>query len=221
MKTLTDYTGPFPVINLVGTDFLVNACTMQLIEAADPSNKIDYFDMIDLQDHLELVYDTSAKSSYQGRWDQYHEKDNTQLFWLRPFGAMDPAGMNELMDHVKPDWRSAYRNDWPVVSLAGTDFYADDQLNSFRQKDNPWNRIHFHEVMQLNGQSGVYLDARVLNVPFPHEFNIYEPPAELPEHLVFAVVPTGPDLAVMLNEANAARNSEPDLYSLSPQRRGR
>jgi hypothetical protein len=105
MKTLTDYTGPFPVITLVGTDFLVNACTMQLIEAADPTNKIDYFDMIDLQDHLELVYDTSTKSSYQGRWDQYHEKDNTQLFWLRPFGAMDPAGMNELMDQVKPGWR--------------------------------------------------------------------------------------------------------------------
>jgi hypothetical protein len=221
MKTLTDYTGPFPVIELMGTDLLVNACTMQLIEAADPSNKIDYFDMIDLQDHLELVYDTSTKSSYQGRWDQYHEKDNTQLFWLRPFGAMDPAGMNELMDHVKPGWRSTYRNDWPVVSLAGTDFYADDQLNSFRQKDNPWNRIHFHEVMQVNGQSAVYLDARVLNVPFPHEFNIYEPPAELPEHIVFAIVPSGPELAVMLNEARAVRSSEPDVYSLTPQHKGR
>jgi len=221
MKTLTDYAGPFPVINLVGTDFLVNACTMQLIEAADPSNKIDYFDMIDLQDHLELVYDTSTKSSYQGRWDQYYDKENTQLFWLRPFGAMDPAGMNELMDYVKPGWRDSYRSDWPVINLAGADFYADDQLNSFRQKDNPWNLIHFHEVMQVNGQMGVYLDKRVMNVPFPHEFNSYEPPSEMPENVIFAEVPSGPELAILLNEANAARQQQPDIYSLSPNQRGR
>lgn len=221
MKTLTDYAGPFPVISLMGTDFLVNACTMQLIEAADPANKIDYFDMIDLQDHLELVYDTTTKSSYQGRWDQYHDKKNTQLFWLRPFGAMDPAGMKELMDHVKPGWRSTYRSDWPVVSLAGKDFYADEQLNSFRQKDNPWNQIHFHEVVQVGGQSGVYMDTRVLNVPFPHEFDVYEPPAELPEHIIFAEVPSGPELAVMLNEAKSNTSVEENLYSLSPQRKGR
>ena len=221
MKTLTDYPGPFPVINLAGTDFLVNACTMQLIEAADPENKIDYFDMIDLQDHLELVYDTLTKSSYQGRWDQCQDMENTQLFWLRPFGAMDPAGMKELMDNIKPGWRNTYSIDWPIVSLAGKDFYADEQLNSFRQKDNPWNRIHFHEVIQSNGQSGVYLDTRVLNVPFPHELNIYEPPLELPEHIIFAPVPSGPELAVLLNEARAAYKPQPDIYSLSPQRKGR
>jgi hypothetical protein len=221
MKTLTDYTGPFPVIDLAGTDFLVNACTMQLIETADPANKIDYFDMIDLQDHLELVYDTSTKSSYQGRWDQCHDKENTQLFWLRPFGAMDPAGMNELMDNIKPGWRDTYRSDWPIVNLGGTEFYADEQLNSFREKDNPWNRINFHDVVQVGGQSGVYLDTRVLNVPFPHEFDIYAPHAELPEHLVFAAVPSGSELALLLNEARQDAGLKQDLYSLSPQRNGR
>ena len=221
MNALTDYNGPFPVINLMGTDFLVNACTMQLIEAGEPSNKIDYFDMIDLQDHLELVYDTSTKSSYQGRWDQYHDKVNTELFWLRPFGAMDPAGMNELMDHIKPGWRSAYRCDLPVINLGGTDFFADEQLNSFRQKDNPWNRIHFHEVMQLNGQAGVYMDTRVKNVPFPHEFDAYDPPGKMPEHIIFAEVPSGPELAVLLDEARSNVERQQDIYLLSPQQRGR
>jgi len=221
MENLNDYNGPFPVINLVGTDFLVNACTMELIEEADHSNRIDYFEMIDLEDHLELVYDAQRKSSYQGRWDQYHDKENVQLFWLRPFGVMDPAGMKELMDNIKPGWRTTYRTDLPIVKLAGTDFFADEQRNSFRQKDNPWNLIHFHEVMQLNGGFGIYYDTRINNVPFPHEFDLYGPNAGLPEHIVFAGLPPGNELAVILESAKLNDKRQPDIYSLSPQQKGR
>jgi hypothetical protein len=213
MKDSNEYNGPFPVIDLAGTDFLVNALKMELIEQSDPENRISYFDMLDLQDHLELVYDTSTKSAYEGRWDQYFDKPNVILFWLRPMAAMDPAGMKELLDNTRPGWRSSFRTDLPVVNLAGTDFFADEQRNSFRQKDNPWNLIHFHEVQQINERHGVYLDTRTNNVPFPHELYLYDPPERLPEHVVFAEVPSGPQLAVILQEAKLNNGLQQDVAS--------
>jgi hypothetical protein len=197
-----------PIINLAGTDFFVDAYKMELIEVANPANSIHALEMMSLDDHLELFYDKTVKNVFLGRWDLPQDADKVQHYWLRPFGAVDPIGMERGMNESNPDWRKYYPENWPVIEIAGTDFYVDEPRNAFRQVNNCWNLISFKEVEQADGYAGFYLDTRINNVPFPHEFDAKSQKGHLPEHIVWAAVPTGQELAKLLNESKLSLSPE-------------
>jgi hypothetical protein len=88
------YDGPFPVIVLEGTPFYVNGYTMELVQVEDPANRINTFDMMCLEDHVELWYDTESRNAYEGQ--HFGEiPERVKLFWLYPLEALDPLGKNK------------------------------------------------------------------------------------------------------------------------------
>lgn len=205
METPDAYGGPFPVIGLAGTNFHVNAYALELSEVSDPENKITVMDMLNLEDHMELLYDRETKNAWQGYIGDAPPQ-RVQLFWLRPFGAMDPQGMAAKMEELNPGMPLLPEN-LPVIAIAGRPFFVDDNRKAFRDLANPWNMIFYNDVVQRGGQAGVFLDKVTSTVPFPHEFNVYDPTATVPDHIEFAAVPSGPELARMLNEDRSARQA--------------
>ena len=188
MEKAENYNGPFPVVELEGTSFYVNGYQMALVQVDDPDNLIEMFDMFCLEDHYELWYDTESKSVYDGPLTG-EIPDHVKLYWFYPFDAMDPDGRNARLNETHPGWQKDFPVDLPIIKIAGKDFFVDEGRKAFRDTGNCWNRISFADVFINNGRTGVYIDTRVLQVPFPHEFDCYEPPDQLPVHIVFAEVP--------------------------------
>lgn len=201
MEKTESYNGPFPVLELEGTSFYVNGYLMALVQVDDPDNQIEMFDMLCLEDHYELRYDTETKSPYQGLVTS-EIPEQVKLFWFYPFDAMDPQGRNASLNETHPGWQKDFSVDLPVIKIAGKDFFVDERRKAFRDTENCWNMISFADVFINDGRTGVYIDTKVLQVPFPHEFDCYQPPAQLPEHIVFAEVPDGRHLAFLLDEYN-------------------
>lgn len=195
----SDYYGPLPVMELEGTLFYIDSFRHELIEVENEQNRMDWYqDMLYLDEHVELWYDSRAKNVYEG--PHYDLPDHVKLFWLYPLDAVDPAGTNARLDRVIPGWRDDYASDLPVVQIAGQDFLADAQRKVFRNTENHWKTIPFADVLMENGQTGVYLDDRVMQVPFPHIYDPFDPPAVMPGHIIFAAVPSGRELARMLSD---------------------
>ncbi|NHA05486.1 hypothetical protein G7092_16875 [Mucilaginibacter sp. HC2] len=217
MKQENNYKGPFPVIELEGTPFFVNGYLMALVEVDRPENQIDLFDMMCLEDHYELWYDTETKQVYDGPLTG-QIPEQVKLFWFYPFDAMDPQGRNTKLDEIKPGWRKDFQTDLPVIQIAGKDFFVDEKRKAFRDTENCWNMISFADVFKRGGKTGIYIDTRVTQVPFLHEFDPYHAPEELPEHIVFAGVPDGQHLAFLLNEWN---NPEPSRHQGWPDEKRR
>jgi len=201
MDTTGNYDGPSPVIELEGTPFYVNGYLMALVQVDEPDNQIGLFDMLCLEDHYELWYDTQTKNVYDGLVTGLIP-EQVKLFWFHPFDAMDPAGRNTRLDETHPGWRKDFPTDLPVIRIGGKDFFVDERRKAFRDTENCWNLISFADVFKRNGKRGVYLDTQVNQVPFLHEFDPYHPPDELPGHIIFAEVPDGRHLAFLLNERN-------------------
>jgi hypothetical protein len=135
--------------------------------------------------------------------------DRVTLFWMYPLEAQDPIGKNRWMDENRPEWRKSFPTDLPVIQIAGKEFFIDENRNAFRDTGNCWNLIHFTEVLEMEGKTGIYIDTRITQVPFPYDFDSYNPPAVYPEHIVFAEVPDGYELAYLLN-GHHLKQAEPD-----------
>jgi len=99
MDTTGNYDGPSPVIELEGTPFYVNGYLMALVQVDEPDNQIGLFDMLCLEDHYELWYDTQTKNVYDGLVTGLIP-EQVKLFWFYPFDAMDPAG--RIQGWMKP-----------------------------------------------------------------------------------------------------------------------
>jgi hypothetical protein len=209
MKEVKSYNGPFPIIELEGTQFYVNGYLNELVQVDNPDNRIDMFDMIHLEDHVELWYDPETKNVYDGLHNGAIP-GHVKLFWFYPFSAMDPLGTNARLDESDPGWRKNFPTDLPIVNISGKDFFVDEKCKAFRDIENCWNMISFADVIKHNGKTGIYIDTRVVQVPFPHEFDSYHPPDVLPEHIVFAEVPDGQHLAFLLHEYNNQKQQQKD-----------
>jgi hypothetical protein len=209
MKKTDEYNGPFPVIELEGSSFYVNAYQNEFVQVDDPGNCIGMQDMMCYTDHMELWFDSGTKTVYEGPHTG-KIPDAVKIFWFYPFGAMDPLGRNAAMDETQPCWRKDYPTDLPVIKIAGKDFFVDERRNAFRDTKNCWNTISFADVCKRNGETGIYIDINVVQVPFPHAFDDYYPAHGLPENIVFAIVPDGHRLAVLLNDWGRDRDNETD-----------
>ncbi len=84
MKTL-------PIIDIAGTDFLVDLQRMEFREVANPSNKITFYDFQDNGDHLLLQYDTETRNVYRGLDGKLPEPGQVQIIRLQPLDQLDPA----------------------------------------------------------------------------------------------------------------------------------
>lgn len=207
MEEDNSYKGPFPVIELEDTAFYVNGYLMALVEVNAPENQIGMYDMLCLEDHYELWYDPDTKNVYDGPLTG-ELPEQVKLFWFYPFDALDPVGRSARLDEIRPGWRKDFPTDLPVIQIAGKDFFVDEQRKAFRDTGNCWNMITFADVFKRDGQTGIYIDTNRVQVPFLHEFNPYEPPAVLPDHIIFAEVPDGPHLAFLLNEYNQQQSEQ-------------
>ncbi|MDT3401289.1 hypothetical protein [Mucilaginibacter terrae] len=199
MDVGSDYYGPFPVLELDGTQFLIDAFRHELIELGNETNRMDwYHDMLYRNDHVELLYDSHTKNVFAG--DRSRLPDHVKLYWLYPLDALDPDATRARLDRVVPGWEENFPRDLPIVQIAGQDFFADARRKEFRDTENPWKSIPFSEVLLVDGNPGIYLDTRVMQVPFPHIFNPFEQPECLPEHIVFAAVPDARALALLVSD---------------------
>ncbi|WP_345952951.1 hypothetical protein [Mucilaginibacter sp. PAMB04168] len=195
----SEYYGPFPVLELEGTQFYINAFLHELIEVDNEQNRMDWYnDMHYLKDHVELWFDRQTKNVFWG--NLFDPPEQVKLFWLYPLDAVDPDATKARLDRVVPGWDEDYPVDLPVVQIAGQDFFADPQGKEFRDTQNPWKTIPFSEVLMENGVTGVFLDKRVMQVPFPHIYDPFNPPAVLPEQIIFAAVPNGREMARLLSD---------------------
>jgi len=201
MDVGSDYYGPFPVLELDGTAFYINAFLHELIEVDNEQNRMDWYnEMFYLRDHVELWYDRQTKNVFLG--NLFDPPEQAKLFWFYPLDAVDPDATKARLDRVVPGWAEDYPLDLPVVQIAGQDFLVDANRKEFRDPQNPWKTIAFDDVMMENGQTGVYLDTRVMQVPFPHIIDPFDSPPILPDHIVFAPVPNGRELARLLSDPN-------------------
>src|ERR1700722_7623892 len=131
MEKTESYNGPFPVLDLEGTSFYVNGYLMALVQVDDPDNQIELFDMLCLEDHYELWYDTETKSGYHGLV-RGEIPEQVKLFWFYPFDAMDPQGRNASLNETHPGWQKDFPEDLPVIDIAGKDFFVDEGRKAFR-----------------------------------------------------------------------------------------
>jgi hypothetical protein len=204
MKQMDEYSGPFPIINIGGTQFHVNAYLEELTEVANPENRINVMDMTILEDHLELWYDARSKNAYQGA--HYGEiPDEVTLYWLYPLATLDPLGANAWMDGQSPGWRKEYPQALPIIDIGGKAFLVDALRNAFRDPENCWNQIGFSDVVFKEGVTGVYIDKRSHKIPLLPDFNPYEHSAEIPDNVFFAPVPDGRQLADIIKAYENAR----------------
>jgi len=75
----------------------------------------------------------------------------------------------------------------PVFLMEGTEFFVDTQLNEFRQKDAPWNRISMNELTELSEGD---VTALVYDTDTK---NIYEgivDPDNIPAHVKLVILPS-------------------------------
>ncbi|MFD1256938.1 hypothetical protein ACFQ3S_09030 [Mucilaginibacter terrae] len=63
----SEYYGPFPVLELEGTQFYINAFLHELIQVDNEQNRMDWYrDMLYLEEHVEVWYDPHTKNVLRG-----------------------------------------------------------------------------------------------------------------------------------------------------------
>jgi len=199
-----------PIIDIEGVPFYVDATKMEITEVDNAKNRINAFEMLHLEDHLEFKFDKRTKGLFEGRWDVPFDEREVATVWIRPFAAMDPEGMQWLMDQSEPNWQERYPTDLPTVDFAGTPFYIDAQRKAFRQVENNWNLIPFEFIIEPDG-SHIYFDKNIKNIPFPNEMSKYKEEGLLGHsHIAIVDVPSAFDI---LNKTNTSKRSKVEIQS--------
>jgi len=185
-----------PEVDVAGIKFYADAINSELIEVGNPDNRISTQAMVTFDDHHEFLFNRETKNILHGRWNIPENElgENLAWVWIRPIGAIDPQGMATLVREGKIPALTLAELSQPIISIADTSFYIDDIHNRFRELANRWNCIDFKEIFEA-GQTGFFFDKTIKNVPFAHVLDSYSPFEELPGHIVFAVVPSGQELA--------------------------
>jgi|GEM_PF-5087785 len=188
-----------PVVNIAGTPFHADAALGEYREVANPGNKISVHEMMSFTDHNEFLFDKQTKRIFDNNRFDVSLPESVESVWLRPIAATDPQGMEILISEGTYKWAELYSTPLPKIDIGGTAFYIDPIRNGFRQVDNRWNMILFSDTNFTEPRT-VYFDQNAKNVPFPHELNIYDPPASLPSHIVLGELPSAEKMAQLLKD---------------------
>lgn len=177
---MNKYNRELPVTELSGDKFYVDAYNQELIDTQKQDNVIPIWNMLQLDDHLELVYDKSIRNAKESSWPDA-KGDRYEYIWLRPFGFYDNIGAMMRMQEAG----LSFETDLPKVDLAGVQFYLHESFSGLSQVENRWNRIDKHDFSVYDKVWGIFFDSHKKVVPFPHEIPSLKPGEPLPSYLRF------------------------------------
>jgi hypothetical protein len=194
-----------PIVDIGGIKFYANAIREEYTEVENTMNSIHVIEMMNFEDHSEFLFDRNTRNVYKGNHNEIPDTADVLYVWLRPISSTDPAGMELLIHQGKYNWTEHYNTPLPVIEIGGTDFYIDLIRDGFRQVDNRWNMILFTDTNHKEPWT-VYFDTNIKNVPFRHEFDIYNPPDKLPDHIRLVPLPSGIEINKMLKDVVTVQN---------------
>ncbi|TWI20324.1 hypothetical protein [Sphingobacterium siyangense] len=195
-----------PILNIEGTDFLVDVKKFELREKGNPKNFIGLEDMRDLGDGYTFLFSQESKNlpSFRGRLESITVK-------IPEFVVLDPAGMAEKYK-LKPD-ELAGKTDFdlmvdqkavdlrvnngllPTINIAGHSFYVDIRMDMLRPKDDFLSSgIRFSEIDNFYDEiRNAYF---IPYDPKKHEYREidYETIKEIPKDLIVVSFPTAKTL---------------------------
>ncbi|WP_316834988.1 hypothetical protein [Pedobacter nutrimenti] len=194
-----------PVIDIAGIKFYADAASQEFIEVGNTNNRIPIVEMMHFPDHSEFLFDHKTKNAYQDLYSDVGPDADVQYVWVRPISALDPGGMELLIEQGKYQWAEHYLTPLPTIHIGGTEFYIDEIRKGFREVDNKWNVLLYTDT-NCDDPWTVYFDKNARNVPFPHEFDIRNPPGKLPDHISVERLPSGMEIKTMLRDVITAQN---------------
>jgi hypothetical protein len=144
MKKQPDIKRELPVINIEGTEFLVDVNKLELQEKANPKNTISIFHMRDLGDSYQFWYGLQEKNI-----PHLYSSNEKITVTIPELVKLDPQGMADKYNSAditgKSDFDLMVDQDalrkrirlgqLPTVDIAGHIFYADARIDLLRPKD--------------------------------------------------------------------------------------
>jgi hypothetical protein len=190
-----------PVINIEGTDFIVDVTKLELREKADPINTITFEDMRDTGDGYTFEYNLRNKNL-----PNVFDRESITVK-IPEFVAIDPEGMAarynypleeikgksdfELMVDQKAFDMRVNKGILPTVDIAGHTFYVDIRMDKLRPKDDFLsNGIVFSDIDRYYD-----LEKRAYTIPYNPKTHEFEEPdyfnlKELPNDLIAVRFPS-------------------------------
>jgi hypothetical protein len=133
-------------INIDGDLFLIDVPNHQLRQVAHEDNCIPFHAMNSVKDGFEFEYSPADRNIFTGTEHQrYWEAHGTFTVKLQPTTYIPEHVF--FHDHYLKEIVDAMRK-LPEVDIGGTMFYVDSKLQEFRQVDNLFNAIEFHECLE-------------------------------------------------------------------------
>jgi len=190
----------FPIINIEGTDFVVDITKFELIEKSNPSNSIRFEDMRDVGDGYTFEYSHKDKN-LPGLFN-----NESTTVKIPEFVKIDPIGMAEkygfkledikgktdfevMVDQKAFDAR-VNKGMLPTIDIAGHTFYVDIRMDMLRPKDDFLSKgIVFDEIDHyFSEERNAYL---IPYDPKTHEFREldYDRLVEIPKDLIAVEFP--------------------------------
>lgn len=190
-----------PVINIEGTDFIVDVSKLELREKADPTNIIAFENMRDVGDGYTFDYSLKNKN-LPSMFDR-----ECITVKISEFVALDPIGMankyNYPVDEIKDKTdfelmvdKKAFdmrvnKGILPTVDIAGHLFYVDIRMDKLRPKDDFLsNGIVFSDI-----ETYYDLEKRTYTIPYNPKTREFQEPdylnlKELPKDLIAVSFPS-------------------------------
>lgn len=191
-----------PIINIKGTDFIVDVDRFELREKGNPFNKINIFNLKDERDAYILEYCTQLKNIYIP-----FVNDKPIVIKIPPVSKLDPIGMAkkykqtlesiqgktdfEIMVNQKDFDLRVNKGRLPTIEIAGHTFYVDLQMDKLRPKDDFLsNGIVFSDIEKYYD-----LENRTYTIPYNPKTHEFQEPdylniKELPKDLIAVQFPS-------------------------------
>ncbi len=189
-----------PVINIEGTDFIVDVNNLQLTQKSNPENVIPISEMDETKNGYTFQYDRMSRNiAIFDMWENITVKI-PEFVVLDPVGMAQKYGLNVEEVKVKTDFdlmidQEALDNrisgQLPSIDISGHIFYVDIKMGKLRPKDDFESKgIVFDKISEYYDQ-----DRRVYAIPYnpiKHEFQEidYLTITELPKNLIAVEIPT-------------------------------
>jgi hypothetical protein len=132
-----------PIINIEGTDFLVDVKKVELREKTNPKNRIPVFEMQDVGNGYMFDYSLEEKNIIS-----FFSNNEVTTVKIPELVKLDPVGMAakykiaditgktdfDVMVNQEALHKRIKMGILPTISIAGHTFYADARINQLRQR---------------------------------------------------------------------------------------
>ncbi|MBT2559808.1 hypothetical protein J7E50_17955 [Pedobacter sp. ISL-68] len=191
-----------PVVNIEGTDFIVDVKKLELIESNNPNNTISLFEMRDLRNHNGYAFEYSLTEK---NIPSSFIRGETVTVSLPELVTLDPEGMSAKygvpleMFATKSDFdlmvdqtalKERLSGLLPIVDIAGHPFYVDLRMDMLRAKDD-----FLSEGIVFSKIEDYYVDGKeeycIPYNPKTHEFKEidFSSITEIPKDIIVVSVP--------------------------------